>query len=157
VKATCLDLEKINQLYRNTTREEDYVNPTADGVLIWRSITLRASVSDTGLENWQQILHEVSTRRCTGIECVVRWVGTKLREPPTFHGLNDLEELLTNYDEQVLENHRLLSLDISLKETFGIWWGIHKEIIQYWYRHKRLLHIRFGIEQGITTLQKYDR
>jgi hypothetical protein len=51
-------------------------------------------------------------------------------EPPTFHGLNDLEELLTNYEEEVLENHRLLSLDIALKETPNIWWGMHKETIQ---------------------------
>ena len=39
VEPTCLDLEEINQLYRTTTREEDYVNPTTDGVLSWRTIT----------------------------------------------------------------------------------------------------------------------
>jgi hypothetical protein len=33
VDETCLDMEEINQLYRTTTQEEDYVNPTADGVL----------------------------------------------------------------------------------------------------------------------------
>jgi hypothetical protein len=156
VEVTCLDLEEINQLYRTTAREEDYVNPTADGVLSWRSITLCASDSDTGLENWQQRLHEVSTRRCTRIECTVRWVGTEVREPPTFHGLNDLEEFLTNYEEEVLENQRLLALDIALKETPARWWGTHKEMIQDWYQCKRLLHIRFGTEQGNNTLQKYD-
>ena len=30
--------DDVNQLYRTTTREEDYVNPTTDGVLSWRSI-----------------------------------------------------------------------------------------------------------------------
>jgi hypothetical protein len=34
VEATCLDLEEINQLYRTIMRQEDYVNPTVDGVLI---------------------------------------------------------------------------------------------------------------------------
>jgi hypothetical protein len=48
----------------------------------------------------------------------------------------------------VLENHRLLSLDIALKETLAIWWGVHKETIKDWYQCKRLLRIRFGIEQG---------
>jgi hypothetical protein len=52
VEMTCLDLEEINQLYRTTVREEDYVNPTADGVLSWRSITSCASDLDIGLENW---------------------------------------------------------------------------------------------------------
>jgi hypothetical protein len=94
----------MNQLYRTTTREEDYVNPTADGVLSWRSIISCESESYTYLENWQQILHEVSTRRCARIDRSVRWVGTKIREPPSFHGINDLEEFLTRYKDEVLEN-----------------------------------------------------
>jgi hypothetical protein len=137
-------------------REEDYVNPTADGVLSWRSITSCASDSDTGLENWQQRLHEVSTRRCARIDRAVRWVGTKIREPPSFHGVNDLEEFLTKYEDEVLENQRLLSLDIALKATPARWWGAHKETIQDWYQCKRLLRIRFGTEQGRNKMQRYD-
>jgi hypothetical protein len=90
VEATCLDLEEINQLYRTTAREEDYVNTIGDGVLSWRSIAACASDSDIGLDNWKQRLHEVSTRRCACIESAIRWVGTYIREPPNFHGLNDL-------------------------------------------------------------------
>jgi hypothetical protein len=81
------------------------------------------------LDNWQQQIHKVSTRRCTRINCVVRSVGTKIREPPSFHGLNDLEEFLTKYEEEVLENNRLLALDISIKEISARWWGTHKETI----------------------------
>jgi hypothetical protein len=95
VEPTCLDLEEINQLYRTIAREEYYVNPTTDGVLSWRSIISCASDSDMGLENWQQRLHEVSTRICARIDRTVRWVGTKIREPPNFHGVNELEEFLT--------------------------------------------------------------
>jgi hypothetical protein len=136
VEPTCLDLEEINQLYRTTVREEYYVNPTADGVLSWRSIMSCMSDSDTGLENWQQRLHEVSTRRCARIDHAVRWVGTEIREPPSFHGVNDLEEFLTRYEDEVLENHRLLALDIALKETPAIWWGVHKETVKDWYQCK---------------------
>jgi hypothetical protein len=81
------------------------------------------------LENWQHRLHELSTRRCARIGCAVRWIGIEIREPPNFHGLNDLEEFLKKCEEEVLENQRLLSLDISLKETPAIWWGAHKETI----------------------------
>jgi hypothetical protein len=35
VEPTCLDLEEINQLYITIARDEDYVNPTADGILGW--------------------------------------------------------------------------------------------------------------------------
>jgi hypothetical protein len=42
--------EDVNQLYRNTARKEDYINPTKDGMLSWRSISSCDSDSDTGLE-----------------------------------------------------------------------------------------------------------
>jgi hypothetical protein len=98
VEPTCLDMKGINQLYRTTVREEYYVNPTANGILSWRSITSCMSDLDTGLENWQQRLHEVSTR----IDHMVRWVGTEIREPPSFYGLTNLEAFLTRYKDEVL-------------------------------------------------------
>jgi hypothetical protein len=73
------------------------------------------------LENWQQRLHEVSTRRCTRIDRAVRWIGIEIREPTSFHGVNDLEEFLTKYEEEVIENQRLLVLDIPLKATPARW------------------------------------
>jgi hypothetical protein len=123
--------------------------------LAWR-ITLCASDSDTGLENWQQRLHEVSTRRCTRIYCTVRWVGTEIREPPSFHVVNNLEAFLIHYEDEVLENHRLSTLDIALKATSTRWWGTHKETIKDWYQSKQLLHIRFGTKQRSNQQQKYD-
>jgi hypothetical protein len=84
------------------------LNPT-DGVISWRSITSCVSDSETGLDNWKQLLHEVSTRRCARIDRVVRWVGTKIREPPIFHGLNDLEELLKkNMKKSVRKSEALI-------------------------------------------------
>jgi hypothetical protein len=56
----------------------------------------------------------------------------------------------------IFGNQRLLSLDISLKETPSRWWGVHKETIQDWYQCKQLMHIRFDVEQGSTTVKNYD-
>jgi hypothetical protein len=56
----------------------------------------------------------------------------------------------------VLENQRLLALDIALKATLAIWWGAHKEIVKDWYQCKWLLRIIFGAEQGSNQLQRYD-
>jgi hypothetical protein len=53
----------IDNLYNMTTRMDDYVNPTADGVISWRSINSCASDSEEGLENWKRGMHDVSTRR----------------------------------------------------------------------------------------------
>jgi hypothetical protein len=77
-------------LYRTTAREEDYINPTANEILSWRGISYYASDSDTRLENWKQGLHELSTRICAKMTCVLIWIGLEVREPPTFYGLNDL-------------------------------------------------------------------
>jgi hypothetical protein len=76
VEPTSLDLEEINQLYRTTVHDEDYANPTTNGILSWQSITSCATNSDIGLESWKQRLHEVSMIRCARIDCVVRWVCT---------------------------------------------------------------------------------
>jgi hypothetical protein len=156
VEPTCLDLEEINQLYRTTAREEYYVNPTTNGVLRWSSITSCAFDSDTWLENWQQRLHEVFARRCTRIDRAIRWVGTKIRELLNFHGINDLEEFLTRYEDEFLENQWLLAVEIALKETLARWWGAHKEEVKEWYQCKRLLHLRFDTEHGNNKMQRFD-
>jgi hypothetical protein len=56
----------------------------------------------------------------------------------------------------VLENQRLLAVDITLKATPARWWGAHKGTIKDWYQCKQLLHIRFGTEQRSNQQQKYD-
>jgi hypothetical protein len=46
--------EDVNQLYKTTACKEDYINPTVDGMLSWKSISSCALDFDTRLENWQQ-------------------------------------------------------------------------------------------------------
>jgi hypothetical protein len=48
-------------------------------------------------------------------------MGTEIREPPSFHRVNDLEIFLVQYEDEVVENQRLLALDIELKATTAIW------------------------------------
>jgi hypothetical protein len=94
-------------------------------------------------------------RRCAIIDRTVWWMGIEIKEPPSFHGLNDLETFLTQYEDKVLENQRLLALDLALKATPAIWWGAHKETITNWYQCKWLLHIRFDAEQKNNKQWKY--
>jgi hypothetical protein len=54
----------IENLYNLSVWMEDFVDPTTDGTLSCRSINSCASYSKANLENWQQRMHEVSTRRC---------------------------------------------------------------------------------------------
>jgi hypothetical protein len=45
---------------------------------------------------------------CKNDAHALKWVGTEVREPPTFYGQNDLEEFLRKFELEVLENQRLL-------------------------------------------------
>jgi len=51
---------------------------------------------------------------------------------PSYGGLGDINTFLNDYEEHVLENQRLLALDIALKSTRVIWWNAHKKNIRGW-------------------------
>jgi hypothetical protein len=77
--------------------------------------------------------------------CALRWIGSEVREPSTFHGQNNLEEFLRNFKLDAMENQRSLVLDIALKATPAHWWGARKEKIKNWYQCKRLLDLKMII------------
>jgi hypothetical protein len=54
----------IENTYKITKRREDYVNPTTDDELSWRSGKSYDMDSKEDTESWQNKLYEVSTRRC---------------------------------------------------------------------------------------------
>ena len=59
--------EYLDQIYNITTLQEDYINPTADGNLSWKSASSCTSDSREALEIWKNGLHEVSMRRRTRV------------------------------------------------------------------------------------------
>jgi hypothetical protein len=95
---------------------DDYVNPTTEGVLSWRSISSCASDSEEALENWKQRLHEVSTRKCARITCTLRWIGTEIVEPPRYDGLTYVVYFIKEFELQISDQQRLLALDVALKK-----------------------------------------
>jgi hypothetical protein len=82
---------------------EDYVEPTMDGALSWRSFSSCTSDSEVGLENWQQRMHEVSTRRCARINRSLHWIGTKLYDPPRYDGLTEINVFIKSFELHVPE------------------------------------------------------
>jgi hypothetical protein len=52
---------EIDNLYNMNAWMDYYVNPTTNGVLIWRSISLCVVDLEEGLRHWKQRMHEVST------------------------------------------------------------------------------------------------
>jgi hypothetical protein len=67
---------EIENIYKLTARQHDYINPTIDGNLSWRSDNACSSDLDEALENWQNKMYEVFAWRCARLTKEVRWIGT---------------------------------------------------------------------------------
>jgi hypothetical protein len=91
------------------------------------------------LENWQNKMYEVSTRRCARLTREVRWIGTTVSNLPTFDGLNPLETFLLDFEESVPMQQILLAMDEALKATPTRWWGTHKNNITEWVQCRTLM------------------
>jgi hypothetical protein len=144
----------VDKMYNITARMEDYVNPTTDGILSWRSIISCASDLEETMENWKQRLHEVSTRKCARITHALQWIGTEIVEPPRYDGLTDVAYFIRQIELQISDQQILLSLDVVLKVTLARWWVVHKDGIKYWQQCKKLLQVRFGTKNEYV-MQKY--
>ena len=82
--------DAIDNIYNITATEEDYINPTANGVLDWKCDSSCTTNLDEGLENWHSRLYELHGHRCARITKSIRWVGSEERTLPTFDGLTNL-------------------------------------------------------------------
>jgi hypothetical protein len=134
---------ELENIYKMTVRQHDYINPTTDGNLSWRSESACSSDSKEALENWQKRMYEVSTRRCARLIRAVRWIDTEVSNLPTFDGLNHLETFLAEFEKIVLVQQRMLALDDALKATPARWWGTHKKNITEWVQCRTLLTVHF--------------
>jgi hypothetical protein len=88
-----------------------------DGNLSWRSENTCSLDSEEALENWQNKMYEVSTRRFSILTQEVHWIDTTVSNLPTFDSLNHLEEFLVNFEEIVPTKKILLAMDKALKST----------------------------------------
>ena len=61
------EVRNMEIFYQMTSNQSDYINPTMEGNISWRCDSSCALDSEVGLENWQNILYEVSAHRCAFI------------------------------------------------------------------------------------------
>jgi hypothetical protein len=118
---------ELENIYKLTTKHQDYINPISDGNMSWRSDNTCSSDSEEVLENWKNHMYEVSTRRCARLTREVRWISTTMSNLPTFDGLNPLENFLSEFETSVPTQQRLLAMDEAMKATPGRWSGHTKE------------------------------
>jgi hypothetical protein len=86
----------------------------------------------------------------------LHWIGTKLCDIPKYDGLTDISLFVKEFELHVLEQKRMLSIDVVLKVTPTRWWVAHREEIKDWSQCNRLMQIRFGTEEE-NIAHKYTR
>jgi hypothetical protein len=89
-------------------------------------------------------MYEVSTRRCVRLNIEFHWIGTTVSNLPTFDGINPLETFLSNFEESVPMQQRLLEIDEALKAPPARWWGTHKNNIKEWVQCHTLMIVQFS-------------
>jgi hypothetical protein len=99
-------------------------------------------------------MYEVSTRRCARLTREVHWIGTTMSKLPTFNGMNPLESFLTDFEEIVPTQQRLLAMDEALKATPERWWGTHKRNITDWTQCQTLMTTQFS-SQTVSCEVRY--
>jgi hypothetical protein len=124
--------KELDTLYNMTAQMYDYVNLITEGILSWRSISSCASDSKEALKNWQQILHEVSTRKCARITYALQWIGIEICETTSYDVLINVVSFIREFELKISDQYRLLDLDVAPKENPTRWWAMHKDGIRDW-------------------------
>jgi hypothetical protein len=119
----------LENIYKLTTKKQDYIKPTTDGNLSWQSDNVCSSDSQEALVHWHNQMYDVTTIRCARLTKEVRWIDTTVSDLTTFDGLNPLEAFLLDFEASVPTQQRLLAMDEALKATPTRWWGTHKRNI----------------------------
>jgi len=133
----------LEQLYTITTgTRNDYINPTMDGSVSWRSIQSTNEDSELDFDSWKQGSHEQFSRRCATVR-MTRWIGTKSREHPVYDDTSYLDNYLQNMEENVREDQRISVLDIAFQNNPARWWDTHKTTLKTWDKVKQALKYRF--------------
>ena len=149
------EAREIDDFYKMTTIQDDYINPTAYSTLsCLYAISYRSDLEE-GLENWQSQMHVILGRHCTHLMKSLHWIGMEVCEVPMFGGLSNIQEFLEDYEAQVPCTQRLKTLDMALRATPARWWTVHKRNIANWETCHKLLAIRFGEDVGGMNY-KYD-
>ena len=143
--------EDLDQLYIVTAGiREDYINHIIDGSVSWRSIQSVDEDSELAFDSWKQGSYERYSRRCTTVR-ETRWVGTKVKEHPTYDGTSGLDIFLLNMEENVVEDQRISVLYLSLQDTPARWWANHKALVENWEDVKQDIQYRFQDKEKLES------
>lgn len=95
--------DDLDCIYKLTTRDQDWVNPTMDGQISWERESSCTSDFDEEIEQWQNQLHELTMLNCNMMTRSLHYVSSEERNLPTYDGLIEVETFLDAFEREVLE------------------------------------------------------
>jgi len=87
---------------------------------------------------------------------MTRWVRSEVREHPIYDGTSELDNVLQNMEENVIEDQRILVLDVSFWNTPARWWATHKSVIKMWDEVKQDIKYIFGNKDQLESEMQMD-
>jgi len=119
--------DELDQIYKITMRDMDWINPMADGRIAWDWESSCTYESDEELEHWKNHLHELSTLRCNMMTKSLRCISLEVRKLPYYDGLIDVDLFLDDFECEFLEDHHFQALELALRAMPARWWVTHKD------------------------------
>jgi hypothetical protein len=148
--------EELDQLYTvKIGMREDYINPTVNGSVSWRSVQYADEDLELEFDSWQQGSFEIFSRRCATLR-ETRWVGTKVREHPIYDDTSGLDNFLVIMEENIVEDQRISVLDVALHDNPARWWTNHKALVENWEDVKQAIQSRFSDKEQLESEMQMD-
>lgn len=135
--------DQLDQIYKITTRDQDWINPMMNGWILWDLESSSTSDLDEELEHWQNCLHEVSTLRCNMMTKSLWCVLSKVGKLPYYDGLTNVDIFLDEFEHEVPKFDHFQALELALCATPTWWWGTHKDNFNGWQDPKRHMEYTF--------------
>jgi len=99
----CNSDDDLDCIYKITTQDQDWVNPTVDGRISWERESSCTSYSDEEIERWQNQLHKVTKLNYNMMIRSLRCVATEARDLPMYNGLTVVDHFLNKFEKEVPE------------------------------------------------------
>lgn len=91
--------DSLDCIYKITTWEQDWVNPTTDGRISWERERFCTSNLDEKIERWQNRLHEVTTLNCNMVIRSLCCVTIDVRDLPMYDGLKTAGDFVNEFEK----------------------------------------------------------
>lgn len=98
--------ENIDHIYKLTAQNEDWINPTTNGIISWEKDNSCNSDSGEEMDDWQNWLHEVSMFHCNTLMKYLCCIPLEVRNLPYYDGIGDVSIFLDEFERDIPKEQR---------------------------------------------------